>query len=137
MAENNNFTDSIRNVPAETKIVSGAPVKITRARSGSLGKDIEEDFVGKPEEGWLNMDGLNTPLIQRGPQSGYGRWAERVAVPLEQVAGTENANELPEMLTSEEPEVQEAAGKKLEELRGKVKEEAPDSRFDIIDIPDE
>lgn len=137
MANDNNFTDSIRDIPAETKIVSGAPVKITRARSGSMGKDVEEDFVEKPEEGWLNMDVLNTPLIQRGPQSGFGRWTERIAVPLEQVAGTENASELPEMLTSEETVVQEAAEKKLRELRGKAKEEAPDSRFDIIDIPDE
>jgi hypothetical protein len=122
-----------------TRIVKGAPVKITRAQDGSRGKDTKVELVEKPKGGnWLDTDMLNDPGTLHGRQSGFGRWAERIAVPLEQIDKTEVAGTLSEMLASEEVIIQNAAEKKLRELEDKnSKEEAPKTRFDVIDILDE
>jgi len=151
MAKDNNLTNPIRDVPAKTKIVSGAPVKITRARSGSLGKETEEDIIEKPDDNWLDVDLLNAPGEPGQRQTGYGRWVEHIGNPLERVDETDDISTLPELLASEHPVVQEAAERKMRVLGGgiiqamtngvastmKSKEEAPKSRFDVIDIPEE
>lgn len=176
---NKHFTKVIKLTQAGTEIVRGAPVKITRARDGSCGKDTEEELVEKPDEDWLDADLLNDPSVQRGRQTGYGRWAERIGTMLKQIDQTEDISQLPEMLTNEEVAVQDAAERRLGELerafigglrqaavselrqRGYAveleqtvveepeqaivqapspkedKEKAPESRFDIIDIPEE
>lgn len=156
MAKHNNLTSPTGDAPTETKIVSGAPVKITRARSGSLGKDVEEDIIEKPDDNWLDdnwldVDLLNEAPVGQGQQSGYGRWAERIGAPLKQIDETDDVSALPELLANEETAVQDAAEKRLRELEDGItlaitnevasttesKEEAPKSRFDAIDISEE
>lgn len=146
-----NLTEPARKSTAKTKIVSGTAVKITRARSGSMGKEIEEDVIERPDEDWLDEEILNDPAIAQGRQTGYGKWVENIGNPLRQVEETDDISTLPELLTSEHPVVQDAAEGKLRALNEEIaqaitngvtsaiksKEETPKSRFDVIDIPEE
>jgi len=115
---NSRFTKRINKPVAKTKIVTDPPVKITRARDGSRGKDTKEELVEKPkEDNWLNLEEVpNDPSTRYDQQSGYGKWAERIAVPLEQIEKAEDASALPEMLSSEEVIIRDAAAKKLKKL---------------------
>jgi len=136
---NKHFTKPRKAHRGKTEIVTDPPVKITRAQDGSRGKDIKEELVEKPEESnWLNEEVLNDPSTLHGRQSCFGKWVERVAEPLKQIGAAEDASALPEMLTSEEVIVRDAAEKKLRKLEDKKgKEDTSNYRFDIIDIHQE
>ena len=120
----------------ETNIVVGAPVKITRAVRGSLGKDTRVDLIQKPDNDWLDVDLLDEAITLQSAQTGYNRWVERTGRLLKKIETAGDASLLPEMLAHEDPLVQETAEKKLKELEGK-EETASDSRIDIIDISEE
>jgi len=120
---NSRFTKRVNKPVVKTKIVTDPPVKITRAQDGSRGKDIKEELIEKPKGGnWLDEEALNDSSTLHGRQSGFGKWVERIAVPLEQIEEAEDASTLPEMLTSEEVVVQDAAANKLKKFEDKGKE---------------
>jgi len=102
----------------DTKIVRGAPVKITRARGGSQGKDTRVELIPKPDDdNWLDIELLNEPSTLHNTPTGYDRWVERTGRSLEKIEGTVVIENLAEALSHEDPLVQETANKKLRELR--------------------
>ena len=117
MTEDND-TKRDEDTATSTEIVVGAPVKITRARAGSLGKDTQVDLIPKPDgDNWLDVNLLNEPSTLHNQQTGYDKWVERTGRSLENIDAAEDVSILPEMLAHEDPLVQEAAENKLRELK--------------------
>ncbi len=116
------MTDDNSTEPSEdttgTKIVEGAPVKITRARGGSRGKDTQVELIPKPNgDNWLNVELLNEGNTQQSQQTGYDQWVERTGRSLEEIEKTVAIEHLAEALSHEDPLVRETADKKLRELK--------------------
>lgn len=113
-----NFTKIDEKTGVETNLVVGAPVKITRARGGSKGKDTRVELIPKPDDGnWLDIELLNKPSTLHNTQTGYDRWVESTGRSLKKIEGTVSIENLAEALAHEDPLVQETANEKLREIK--------------------
>jgi len=65
------ITAPIREGGGITQLVSGAPVKIVKARPGSRGQDTEVTVVNPPPDDWIPTD-LSIP--ERGRETGFAEF---------------------------------------------------------------
>lgn len=132
-AMSKHFTKPPPKAKGSTKIVRGAPVKVSRARAGSMGKSVEEELVDMPDGNWVEPEELEVFAHQRQNdiRSGFDVWAAPITEKIKRVDDAEDVGELAEGLADEHDIVRDKADEKLRKLQKDQKEK---SRFDTIDL---
>jgi hypothetical protein len=67
------ITAPIREGAVKTQVVNGSPVRITRAVSGSMGQDVEVEYLEVPIVDWIPSE---RDIPDGGPETGFGKWSK-------------------------------------------------------------